>query len=338
MTLDDYPFGLKHKGYNNVVSSNGNSTAQKFGYNGVELEESLELNLMEMDLRQYDPAIGRWTGIDPITHHSMSTYTAFDNNPVFWADPSGADAENEDPFGRSTQDKYGNYLRPSQRDKSSDNNEGDKSVSEIADGLLSATEDGGRSGLDFNTGETSIISAKDVTKIFEGIVQAMNELLQNEMWNAALVEVYPLTNDENRAIYSKLSAKTIVDLKHIDKMIGRKPISSFWGAVTLDGYNNVIKGDFGHRGSILVNYMFGTGSITGFKSTFDKNGDPTGIDIVGMGQSTVNSNNPYGIIFTKGNRSTNNWIGWRNNKGKIKFWNFYKNLKAAFIKQFKDNK
>jgi RHS repeat-associated protein len=89
-----YPFGLKHKGYNNVTNSLGNSTAQKFGYNGIELNESLGLNLMEMDLRQYDPAIARWTSIDPVVHHSMSTYTAFDNNPVFWADPSGADSEN----------------------------------------------------------------------------------------------------------------------------------------------------------------------------------------------------------------------------------------------------
>jgi RHS repeat-associated protein len=86
------PFGLKHKGYNNVVSSNGNSTAQKFGYNGVELNESLGLNLMEMDFRLYDPAIGRFNGIDPVTHHSQGTSVAFDNNPIFWADPSGADA------------------------------------------------------------------------------------------------------------------------------------------------------------------------------------------------------------------------------------------------------
>uniref|UniRef100_UPI00232DF7F2 RHS repeat domain-containing protein n=1 Tax=Tenacibaculum aiptasiae TaxID=426481 RepID=UPI00232DF7F2 len=90
-----YPFGLKHKGYNGNVSSLGNGVAQKFGYNGKELEESLGLDLYEMDLRMYDPAIGRWNGIDPVTHHSMSTYTAFDNNPIFWADPSGADAENE---------------------------------------------------------------------------------------------------------------------------------------------------------------------------------------------------------------------------------------------------
>ena len=87
-----YPFGLKHKGYNTVVSSNSNSVASRFKYNGTELEESLGLNLYEMDMRQYDPTIARWTSIDPVTHHSMSTYTAFDNNPVFWADPSGADA------------------------------------------------------------------------------------------------------------------------------------------------------------------------------------------------------------------------------------------------------
>ena len=90
--MNYYPFGLKHKGYNNVTSSNGNSTAQKFGYNGVELEESLGLNLYEMDVRSYDPAIGRFTGIDPVTHYSMSPYVAFDNNPIFWEDPSGADA------------------------------------------------------------------------------------------------------------------------------------------------------------------------------------------------------------------------------------------------------
>lgn len=66
--------------------------ASKFKYNGVEHEEALGLNLYEMNYRQYDPAIARWTGIDPITHFSNSTYNAFDNNPVFWADPSGADS------------------------------------------------------------------------------------------------------------------------------------------------------------------------------------------------------------------------------------------------------
>ena len=88
----NYPFGLKMHGFNSNISSLGNSTAQKFKYNSIEFEESLGLDLYEMDLRQYDPAIARWTSIDPVTHWSMSTYTAFDNNPVYWADPSGANS------------------------------------------------------------------------------------------------------------------------------------------------------------------------------------------------------------------------------------------------------
>ena len=88
-----YPFGLEHKGYNEGGDTAlGSDTAQKWKYNGTELEESLGLDLYEMPLRNYDPAIARWMSIDPVTHYSASTYNAFDNNPSFWADPSGADA------------------------------------------------------------------------------------------------------------------------------------------------------------------------------------------------------------------------------------------------------
>ena len=77
-----YPFGLKHKGYDDVVSANVNSVASRFKYNGIELEESLGVDWYEMELRQYDPAIARWTAIDPVVHHEYSTYSAFDNNPA----------------------------------------------------------------------------------------------------------------------------------------------------------------------------------------------------------------------------------------------------------------
>ena len=66
----------------------------QYKFNGQEWQHELGLNLYDMDYRDYDPAIGRWTGIDPVTHHSMSPYNGFDNNPVFWADPSGADGHN----------------------------------------------------------------------------------------------------------------------------------------------------------------------------------------------------------------------------------------------------
>ena len=86
-----YPFGLKHNGYNNTVSSPGNSIAQKFGYNGKEFEEALGLNYYEMDKRIYDPAIGRWSVIDPKAYllTNVSPYVGMHNNPTLLYDPSG---------------------------------------------------------------------------------------------------------------------------------------------------------------------------------------------------------------------------------------------------------
>ncbi|MEM9141349.1 MAG: DUF6443 domain-containing protein [Bacteroidota bacterium] len=102
-----YPFGLLHKGYNGNVSPLGNSVAKKFKYNSIELEEALGMNLYEMELRRYDPAIARWTSIDPVVHFSNSPYNAFDNSPIYWADPSGADATDfvMDIFRRSSNDE-----------------------------------------------------------------------------------------------------------------------------------------------------------------------------------------------------------------------------------------
>jgi len=102
-----YPYGLTHTGYAQLSKrfsfTDPNTIALtpvdpylgdtfKYKLNGIELSESLGLNVYEMTLRQYDPAIGRWNSIDPVTHLEYSTYSAFDNNPVFWADPSGADS------------------------------------------------------------------------------------------------------------------------------------------------------------------------------------------------------------------------------------------------------
>ena len=64
--------------------------ANKFKYNGIEYEDNT--GLYEMDLRAYDPAIARWNRIDPVEHHSLSTYNAFDNNPIFFSDPSGGNS------------------------------------------------------------------------------------------------------------------------------------------------------------------------------------------------------------------------------------------------------
>ena len=86
-----YPFGLKHKGYNNVTSSLGNSTAQKFGYNGKELEEGLGLDLLEYGARMFDPVIARFTSIDPKSenYYAWSTYHYAANSPMLYIDKNG---------------------------------------------------------------------------------------------------------------------------------------------------------------------------------------------------------------------------------------------------------
>lgn len=96
-----YPFGLKHKGYNNVTSSNGNSVAQKFGYVGKELEEGLGLNMYEMDWRQYDPAVGRFFGIDKMAEEfeSFTPYHYGYNNPISFLDPTGLFSVHTDESG-----------------------------------------------------------------------------------------------------------------------------------------------------------------------------------------------------------------------------------------------
>ena len=42
--------------------------------------------------RQYDPRLMRWKSVDPVTHHSLSPYNAFDNNPILYVDPKGSNS------------------------------------------------------------------------------------------------------------------------------------------------------------------------------------------------------------------------------------------------------
>ncbi|WP_299223870.1 RHS repeat-associated core domain-containing protein [uncultured Psychroserpens sp.] len=87
MVLDYYPFGLKHKGYNNVI----NGTDHPYGFVGKEEQDELGLEWIDITARNYDPAIGRWMNLDPLAEkmrkHSPYNY-AFDN-PIYFYDSDG---------------------------------------------------------------------------------------------------------------------------------------------------------------------------------------------------------------------------------------------------------
>lgn len=67
----------------------------RYGHNGMEKDDEIKGsgNSYSTFFRGYDPRIGRWLSIDPVDHPNMSPYCAFDNNPIYYSDPQGADSD-----------------------------------------------------------------------------------------------------------------------------------------------------------------------------------------------------------------------------------------------------
>ncbi|WP_299223140.1 DUF6443 domain-containing protein [uncultured Psychroserpens sp.] len=86
-----YPFGLKHKGYNNVI----NGTDHRYGFGGKEEQDELGLEWMDFHARNYDAALGRWMNLDPLAEQYFNTspYSFALNNPIFFTDPSGEEVD-----------------------------------------------------------------------------------------------------------------------------------------------------------------------------------------------------------------------------------------------------
>lgn len=70
-----YPFGMEHKGYNNIVNGSENN---HMTYNGKELDKSLGLNWHDYGARRYDASLGRWMSTDPYAekYETVSPATA----------------------------------------------------------------------------------------------------------------------------------------------------------------------------------------------------------------------------------------------------------------------
>jgi RHS repeat-associated protein len=81
-----YAFGLTFNSYGRE-----NSVRNLFQYNGKELQDELNLGWYDYEARQYDPAIGRWMAVDPLSEVSRrwSPYIYCYNNPLIFVDPDG---------------------------------------------------------------------------------------------------------------------------------------------------------------------------------------------------------------------------------------------------------
>ncbi|MCW5921681.1 MAG: RHS repeat-associated core domain-containing protein [Saprospiraceae bacterium] len=81
-----YPFGMQMEGMGTQ------NPANKYLYNGKELNDDLGLNWSDYGARWYDAALGRWWSVDPLAVKmpNWAVYNYAFNNPLRFIDPNGA--------------------------------------------------------------------------------------------------------------------------------------------------------------------------------------------------------------------------------------------------------
>ncbi|MBS4012248.1 MAG: peptidoglycan DD-metalloendopeptidase family protein [Bacteroidetes bacterium] len=86
-----YPFGMTIADLSHFGGIMGGSTANRYLYNGKELQSDFGLDWYDYGVRFYDAEIGRWHVIDPLAEHAYSwtPYRYGFNNPIRFIDPDG---------------------------------------------------------------------------------------------------------------------------------------------------------------------------------------------------------------------------------------------------------
>lgn len=102
---DYYPFGMsmnKPSNFDDIQPTN------EFRYNSKELEEGL--GWYNYGARFYDPAIGRFMSVDPLSelYPSTNSYVYTLNNPIIFIDPDGRYVSTNDGYNELKKDMYEN--------------------------------------------------------------------------------------------------------------------------------------------------------------------------------------------------------------------------------------
>ena len=88
MVLDCSLFGMKLKGFNNVI----NGTDHPYGFGGKEeSNDPFDWKTLDFGARNYAPDLGRWMSLDPMAEmfYDWTPYKYSMNNPILLTDPDG---------------------------------------------------------------------------------------------------------------------------------------------------------------------------------------------------------------------------------------------------------
>jgi hypothetical protein len=233
-----------------------------------------------MDVRSYDPALGRFNGIDPVVHYSQGTSVAFDNNPVFWADPSGADSiYNFDTQqyvinGKVvTEDEAMAYAKSGGNADGSNNNTSDEDCCGGADARVRSytaekmsKQDGSNYTDNYKElqkieGDAAGIAAKEAVLLIAG-EWATIKVFQAGKW------IYRTVRTARLAKYSKRIGSIRNSLK-----IGKgRNIAYTEGSISGKAFSEVgVSGKALRNGTVgnPVNRLFSTSNVGGFSRAFD---------------------------------------------------------------------
>jgi RHS repeat-associated protein len=255
-----YAFGLKHAGYNAIVSSNGNSQAQKYKYNGKELQEDLNLNLYDYGARHYDAAIGKWMSIDPLaeTSRRWTPYNYCYNNPLYFIDPDGMEAEGLESSDIDEMVNIG-YGRTVERRKISG------AVSSLTQNEVSLTKKG-KTKLDRQLNAAFPVSSafpEGADSRAPASIETVHELIDKV---PILKDIYKLLKGKfdmitNSNFQHSSGADAITDPRRNGsdpEPLGR-PLVIFYGASFSEGYRELghtVLHEFGHVYSIVTRNFF----------------------------------------------------------------------------------
>lgn len=125
------PWGLNLAGLN--YTSPGMHDLNKYQFNGKEQQDDLGLNLTDYGARLYDPQLGKWHSVDPLTN-SMRRYSPYNycfDNPLRFIDPDGMGPETVKPLGTKSQEAYNMYKQNAQAAANNGSKEGKTALETI---------------------------------------------------------------------------------------------------------------------------------------------------------------------------------------------------------------
>ncbi|MEO1030037.1 MAG: RHS repeat-associated core domain-containing protein [Bacteroidota bacterium] len=180
-----YPFGLKHKGYNDVVSANVNSVASKLKtFQGQEFHDELGLNVHEWRYRWSDPAIGRFWQIDPLAegYEWQSVYVFGSNQPIHANEIEGLESADDKNLNNRTGSGIPDQVK---RLEKKFNSPTVKTIESTANGIKNGSKEAGKAVLRYGTPVEDIYGA--ITgEDFDG-----NEYNRAEAGAWAMVSIIP---------------------------------------------------------------------------------------------------------------------------------------------------